>query len=61
MKKINKKKTPIGYTVPEYLHFLAVWTNFDILYFQIFGSKKRKSADQMKTFISDCSLCLSKM
>jgi len=54
-----KEETP--YTVPKYPHFLAVWTKFETFYFQLFCSKKRKSTDQRKTFISGftCSKKLS--
>ena len=38
-----KKKGETSYSVPKYLHFLAIWTKF--------VKKKRKSADQRKTFI----------
>ena len=34
---------------PQRLHFLAAWTKFDTLYFQIICSKKRKSTDQRET------------
>jgi len=47
---IEKEETP--YKVSLNLHFLAVWTKSDTFYFQIFSSKKRKSADQRETIIS---------
>jgi hypothetical protein len=48
---MKKEETP--YIVPIYSHFLAVWTKIETFYFQYFVKKKRKSADQRKTFISD--------
>jgi hypothetical protein len=56
---MKKEETP--YIVPKYPHFLAVWTKLETFYFQIFCLKKRKSADQRKTFISvytPFSVCL---
>jgi hypothetical protein len=57
-----QKDDPSPYSVPKYPHFLAVWTKFENFYFQLFCSKKRKSTDQRKTFISGftCSKKLSK-
>ena len=47
---MKKEETP--YIVPKYPHFLAAWNKLETFYFQIFCSKKRKSADQRKTLIS---------
>jgi hypothetical protein len=46
----EKKGNPLYTVVSEYwyLHFLAVLTKFYTFYFNIFCSKKRKSADEKK-------------
>ena len=53
----EKEETP--YTMSKYPNFLAVWIKLDHILFPngflvFFFTKKRKSADQRKTFISVC-------